>query len=430
MKILSLQAENVKKIKAIDITPTGDVIEITGRNGQGKTSVLDSIWMALGGKNTFPHKPIREGQDRAEIKIDLGDYIVQRIWTSNETSYLQVTTKEGAKYPSPQSLLDKMIGNLSFDPLEFSRMKQEAQRELLAKVIGLDLSQFDKAYREFYEARRLVGARMKQFNIEALSPEAQLPNEEISSADVMAELQGANAVIKNNNILRNNVKDCALVINSIDIERDNLNREKENLLKKIEDVESKISNNLADRAKATEKHMAAIDAADNLVDPDMAKLTAKLQDIEEQNKQIRAENKNREIRKKHAETKAEYDQLTEKIDATMGLKKQTITEAKFPIPGLTFSVVDGTILYAGIPLDQCSASEQLKVSMALAMAINPKVRVIRITDGSLLDDSNLASIKEMARDNDFQIWIERVDASGQVGIYIEDGEVKAVNNAN
>lgn len=40
MKIIKLTAENVKKLRAVEITPTGDLVEITGRNGAGKTSVL------------------------------------------------------------------------------------------------------------------------------------------------------------------------------------------------------------------------------------------------------------------------------------------------------------------------------------------------------------------------------------------------------
>mgnify|MGYP001295983560 FL=1 len=61
----------------------------------------------------------------------------------------------------------------------------------------------------------------------------------------------------------------------------------------------------------------------------------------------------------------------------------------------------------------------------MAMAINPKLRVIRIMDGSLLDRQAMAQIEEMARERDFQVWIERVDENGTTGVLIEDGEVQA-----
>jgi hypothetical protein len=97
-------------------------------------------------------------------------------------------------------------------------------------------------------------------------------------------------------------------------------------------------------------------------------------------------------------------------------------DAKFPIEGLSFGE-DG-VLYNGVPFKQCSAAERLKVSMAMAMALNPKLRVIRILDGSLLDSTNMNLIQEMVKEKDYQVWIEVVDESGKVGITIEGGEVK------
>ena len=102
---------------------------------------------------------------------------------------------------------------------------------------------------------------------------------------------------------------------------------------------------------------------------------------------------------------------------------RAVAAAHMPIEGLAFD--DEGVTYNGLPFRQCSASEQLRVSVAMCMAVNPTVRVIRITDGSLLDSDSLALIAEMAGANDFQVWCEVVDESGQLGITIEDGSVVA-----
>jgi len=63
----------------------------------------------------------------------------------------------------------------------------------------------------------------------------------------------------------------------------------------------------------------------------------------------------------------------------------------------------------------------------MAMAQHPELRVMRIEDASILDAESMAMLKGLAADNDYQLWMEVVDESCEVGIYIEDGEVWASN---
>ena len=69
-------------------------------------------------------------------------------------------------------------------------------------------------------------------------------------------------------------------------------------------------------------------------------------------------------------------------------------------------------------------AQQLRASVAIAMAANPKLRVIRVRDGSLLDERAMRLLAEMADAHDCQVWIERVDTSGSVGFVLEDGHLK------
>lgn len=90
--------------------------------------------------------------------------------------------------------------------------------------------------------------------------------------------------------------------------------------------------------------------------------------------------------------------------------------------GLTFD--ENGVLLNKIPFDQASSAEQLKVSLAMGIAMNPKLRVLLIRDGSLLDEDNLKMIAELAAKNDCQIWLERVGSGDEVSIIIEDGSIK------
>ena len=93
MKIIKLTASNVKRLRAVEITPDGTLQVVTGRNGQGKTSVLDAIWLALGGGSAAREtvRPVRDGEDRASVTLDLGDLVVTRTWAKGKTA-LTVTS--------------------------------------------------------------------------------------------------------------------------------------------------------------------------------------------------------------------------------------------------------------------------------------------------------------------------------------------------
>ena len=82
------------------------------------------------------------------------------------------------------------------------------------------------------------------------------------------------------------------------------------------------------------------------------------------------------------------------------------------------------VTFQGVPFSQASSAEQIRVSVAMAMAMNPRLRVLRIKDGSLLDDQALAALREQVAENDFQLWLEVVTTSTEGGaVIIEDGKV-------
>lgn len=113
LRLLEVQIENIKKIRMVRIQPDGSLVIIGGRNGQGKTSLLDSIAWALEGAKNIDEEPVRRGASKGEIVVDLGDLTVTRKFTQKGTS-LVVQNAEGEKQKSPQELLNSLYGKLSF----------------------------------------------------------------------------------------------------------------------------------------------------------------------------------------------------------------------------------------------------------------------------------------------------------------------------
>ena len=64
LRVIEMYAENVKRLTVVQIAPAGDVVTISGDNGQGKTSVLDAIMWGLGGATNIERVPIRRDPKR------------------------------------------------------------------------------------------------------------------------------------------------------------------------------------------------------------------------------------------------------------------------------------------------------------------------------------------------------------------------------
>ena len=140
MRIVELRANNFKRLKAVRIKPCGNLVRIEGRNAQGKSSVLDAIEAALGGARHSPEVPIRNGTNKATIIADLGELIVERTFTTKGGPALEVRTKDGVPQKSPQAILDKLLGDLGFDPEGFVRLKPADQLLELKRLVGLDFA--------------------------------------------------------------------------------------------------------------------------------------------------------------------------------------------------------------------------------------------------------------------------------------------------
>ena len=104
-----------------------------------------------------------------------------------------------------------------------------------------------------------------------------------------------------------------------------------------------------------------------------------------------------------------------------------LTDAKLPVEGLIFN--ETQVLYNGLPLENLGEGEQIRISTQLAMAANPKLRVIFIRHGEALDEDRIAAMAKLAEEHDFQIWMSKVDSTGNIGIVMEDGMVKETHEA-
>ena len=415
MKIINLKAENIKRLVAVDITPDSDVVEITGRNGAGKSSVLDAIWWAIAGARTHQAVPVRQGEEEARITLDLGDIIVRRIFrvrddeTSETTTQLTVESADGARYPSPQRMLDDMVGSLAFDPIAFFRSTPAEQLAVLRGFVsGVDFDEAARMDAADYAARRDANRRAKAE--EALAASTEVPEPDGDAPDMGALVEALEHVRQHNRLQADRV--AAI----------------EAAEKRVEAAEKRVQAARNALAKAEQAAAAALDAVaelhapEDMLDEDAARQAYVDGEMlrEQHAARDRALTRRREAETRAEAAKFEAQALTDSLAARKAEMVAAVAAAEMPVAGLSLDA-SGALLH-GLPLDQASDAEQLRLSAAVAMAGAGKLRVMRIRDGSLLDDDGMALLRELAAEHDCQVWIERVDTSG-VGVLIEDGRL-------
>lgn len=414
--VLSLQVENIMRIKAASITPGKNLVVIGGKNGAGKTSLMKSVTMAMGGKDEIPPQPLRQGEEKGKIVVELEDLIVTRIFTA-KGSKLKVTGKDGAIYSSPQRILDDLKGELTFDPLEFSRMDAKKQAETLRVLAGLDFGAADEARAEYYAERTAVNREGKAAaaRLEAAPYHIDTPDEEVSIVALTDELEEAEKSNRENEAMRQVLDKTSDQIQIIDSEIQMLKGKMHELQEgiKLNDDLKKVQESRYDRQK---KDVNA------LQDVGTASIKQRIRDAEGTNQKVRDNAARITLKREEARIAGASDALTKKINYIDADKRKALRDAKLPIDGLGLGV-DG-VTFGDLPFAQCSSAEQLRISVAMGMAMNPTLRILMIKDGSLLDEDSLAAVAKMAEDGDYQIWLERVGEGQECSVIMEDGTVK------
>ncbi len=190
MSVITLiKATNFKKIIAVEIAPAKGVQVLGGKNGAGKTSVLDAITVALVGKAAMPDSPVHGDAESGEItlKLDDGTEITRKIKPDGRGT-LRVSLN-GMAPDKPQAWLDKRFATIGFDPLEFTRQDGKKQADTLRKLVGIDVSKLDAERKQVFDERTQINrdATAAKGNLQLMpATVAGVPDDEVSIADIAA----------------------------------------------------------------------------------------------------------------------------------------------------------------------------------------------------------------------------------------------------
>lgn len=408
VKINELLIENVKRVKAVQFEPSADGLTIIGgRNGQGKTSVLDAIAWALGGNNYKLSVPKRAGAlvpPNLHLELSNG-LIVER---KGKNSTLKVTDPNGNK--SGQQLLNEFVSTLALDLPKFINGSDKDKADSLLKILGIGdvLAQLDTKENQLYAQRTEVGriADRKKKAADEMPMYPNVPKEPVSATELIKEQQ---EILARNGENERKRQDAARY---------------ERML-----AEAQIAFDEAKAAlqKAEQDCLTARKSAEDLHDESTAELEKNLAEIEALNIKIRANSTKEAAEVEANNLQQEYDGLTEQIESVREERNKLLDSAELPLPGL--SVKDGKLIYNNMPWDGMSGSDQLKVATAIVRKLNPQCGFVLMDKLEQMDLETLQEFGTWLKQEGLQVIATRVSTGDECSIIIEDGMVKGDTEA-
>lgn len=415
VKINRLEIENVKRIKAVKISPTENGLTIIGgNNNQGKTSVLDAIAWALGGEKYRPSRAQRDGSAiPPNLHVVLSNGLV--VERKGKNSALKVTDPGGNK--GGQQLLNEFVEQLALDLPRFMEASGKEKAQTLLKIIGIGdrLAELDQKERELYSTRTSVGqiaVKKEKFAEEqTFYPEA--PKELISPSDLIKQQQEILARNGENQKKREQVKKYQSSVHFFRQSVDSMRKQLETEERKLKEAEENL-------------RIAQMDAED-LQDESTAELEESIANIEEINRKVRANLDKEKAEDDAREFRKQYESLTAEISSIRSEREKLLDRAELPLPEL--SVEDGELVYRGQKWDNMSGSDHLKVSTAIVRKLNPKCGFVLLDKLEQMDTGTLKEFGEWLEEEGLQAIATRVSTGGECSIIIEDGYVAEQDEA-
>lgn len=395
-KVKKITVSNLKAVSALTADFNGCTAIVTGGNNKGKSSFLKSLPERLRGNK--PDLVLKAGEKEgfAEWELTTGEKF---IWQFDKK-------KEKLTFITERNIRTSLTKDISthyfpavFDVDTFLNSPPSKQKAVLQKLTGIDFTEIDKLYKEAYENRTWANKKLadEKAKLEFIDP--MLPAEELPTDDMEKEIAGIDS---------HNQRYSDFKIRLAERVKQVQDNEKE-----ITELEAKVQaikdKNIGLQTEI-EKGNTWLADDKNKLKLNAEELKKNLADLKEKNKEIAANNKNKDqqlVVDKCEEDAKGADAEVKRIEAE---KLDVIKNASMP-DGFGFS--DDGITYNGFDFtkEQLSSSGIYIAALKLAALGLGEVKTLHF-DASFLDRNSLTEIEQWAEENDLQLLIERPDFEG------------------
>lgn len=472
MKTTKIKIKNLFGISETELD--GRSVEITGKNGTGKTSVLDAIRYALT-NDSYRDYIIKKGESEGEIIVETDTGLsINRKKRTNKADYKSI--KEGhLDVSAPESMLKQLFTPLQLDPVEFTLMDKKSQNRAILDLIDFDwdlewikekfgelpnvnydqnilqvLNDIQSEKGDYFKHRQDVNRDIR--NQEAFITEIAetIPSNydadkwaAFNLKDVYTEIEKirqSNSKIERANLFKDSYTNKIRGYEAekeiaITGEKEKIAQEREQLVSDIERKKAEIKANeqqltmmdskLEDKIKIVEEQyntkvskldadMAVADEYVNLPIQDTSNLEDEANTAEEMKKHLNEYNRMQGLQRDVEAKQEESKELTRKIELARNLPGEILETAKLPIENLT--IEDGVPLVNGLPVSNLSEGEKLDLCVDVALAKPNNLQIILLDGVEKLSDENRAALYKKCKEKGLQFVATRTTNGNEMEI--------------
>lgn len=435
MRITKIKIKNLFGIKEYEAD--GKNIELSGRNGVGKTSVIDAIRFALENKSDRDYI-VRNGETEGEILIETDTGLSINRKSRTYMSDYKSIKQNGNPVKSPEAFLNGIITPLQLSPIEFMNMDKKKQNSIILNLISYDwdLNTIRKWFGEipqdvnydqnilsvlndiqsengyYFRTRQNINREIREkksiiSDIKSSIPEGYNGSEweSVELGELYTEIEKrrknnemiekAHTVLENHDSkIRKAQADREIKISSM--ERD-LAQTEGSYRKEISALEEQLKSykeKLDSISNVKEEKMKLIDSEYNA---DVSKIEAEIssyseyrnmdkqpvdellenaKNVEKMKSHINEWKRMLDIEEKVHNLERQSETLTRKIDKARTLPGEILETAEIPIAGL--SVKDGIPLINGLPVSNLSEGEKLDLCIDVAIQNHSGLQIVLI----------------------------------------------------
>lgn len=446
--ITEVEVRSFKKLKYCKFRPNRKgITTVSGENDAGKSTLFDAIIATLGGKRHVPDVPVTTGEESAETSVtiespdpNIPNMVIRRTYVDDGDGYyetdLVIEDEDGEPSPQPQTILNDLLSQATFDPFYFDKLERAERLKALQNLIGLDFTEHDATHKRKYEQRTQVNRETKRLKGAIDKKKAELRGVPHEKIDVSQLEQARKEAVEHNEKVARYDSELRTEVGRLDGYRKLLNQrgdERKRVLDEIErlqqrlealngeleEVDAKIAKGNKVVAKQAEKVGAMKASQPERVST--IELNEKFEKAYEINARVSEWDALKALESEAKASKQKSDKLTKELKQLDEKRLVMAQEAEWPLEGMGMN--DDGVTLDDLPYEQASQSRRTQAAIALGMALNPGIRVMLVREGSLIGKKRLQEMAEYAEEHDIQMFVELVGELDGSDLIIRDGVV-------